>query len=163
MISFIEKEIVEGRKWLTGEEMLDVVAIAESTPGPISVNAATFVGTKVGGFLGALFATLGLILPAFTIICILSLFIMKFNSNKYVSYLFKGLRAGVCVLLLNASVSFFKKMNKNIVTILILIFSLIVSFVFNVDAIYILLYTISVSIIYTFTVSVSAKIGGRKK
>lgn len=163
MISLIEKEAVEKNKWMTSEEMMDIIAIAESTPGPISVNAATFVGVKTTGFSGAFFATLGLVLPAFTIICLLSLFIFSFNDNKYVSFFFRGLRAGVSVLLLNAVVSFFKNMKKTYITVFILILTLIASFVFDTEAIYILLYFIVVSLIYTFTSRTYVNVKRKKK
>jgi hypothetical protein len=68
MLPLIEKEAVDNKKWITDNELLDVVAIAESTPGPIAINAATFIGKKVGGFIGALCATTGVVLPSFIII-----------------------------------------------------------------------------------------------
>lgn len=163
MISFIEKEAVEKNKWLTSDEMMDIIAIAESTPGPISVNAATFVGAKTAGFWGAFFATFGLVLPAFAIICILSLFIFSFNDNKHVNFFFRGLRAGVSVLLLNAVVSFFKNMKKSYMTVSILVLTLIASFVFEVEAIYVLLYFIVLSLIYTFVSRAYVDIRRRKK
>ena len=79
MIPLIEKEIVDKKKWITGDDILEIFAISESTPGPIAINSATFVGYKTAGFLGALFATLGVVLPSFTIIFILSFFLEKFK------------------------------------------------------------------------------------
>lgn len=67
MISVIENNCVEKKKWINHEEMMDIAVIAESTPGPIAINCATFVGYKIAGFLGAFLATLGLVLPSFCI------------------------------------------------------------------------------------------------
>ena len=78
MIPLISKEIVEKKKWMTDEEMIDMIAIAESTPGVIAVNSATFVGFRTHKVLGALIATLGVTLPSFVIICIISIFYEKF-------------------------------------------------------------------------------------
>ena len=78
MIPLIRKEAVEKNSWITDDELLEVTAIAESTPGPIAVNSATFVGYRVAGFAGALAATVGVITPSFTIIYLLSFAIEKF-------------------------------------------------------------------------------------
>ena len=84
MIPLIQKEVCENKKWVTDKDILDIIAIAESTPGPISVNTTTFVGYKLAGILGAMFATLGLILPSFIIIAIISLVLNEFESIKIV-------------------------------------------------------------------------------
>lgn len=116
MIPIIEREIVKKHKWLSGEDILDIIAISESTPGPIAINASTFVGYKVGGFLGALFSTLGVVLPSFTIICIISYVLNEFQSIKAVQFAFFGIRAGVLALVLKAFWSMYKKCPKNTVT-----------------------------------------------
>ena len=82
MIPLIHKEIIENHHWIEDDDMLDIIAIAESTPGPISVNTATFVGYKVSGVLGSLFATLGLVLPSLFIIFVISLFIEQFMARR---------------------------------------------------------------------------------
>ena len=79
MISFIENDCVEKKKWITHDEMMDVTVIAESTPGPIAINCATYVGYKKGRLLGAIIATLGMILPSFIIILLISLMKMMFT------------------------------------------------------------------------------------
>ena len=98
MIPLIQKEVVDNHKWVTADDILEVIAIAESTPGPIAVNAATFVGYKFGGFLGAFMATLGVVTPSFFIIVLLSSVISRFQDNKVVQYAFFGIRAGVLAL-----------------------------------------------------------------
>ena len=85
MLPLIQREIVEKRKWITNDDILEVVAIAESTPGPIAVNSATFVGYRTGGFSGALLATLGVVLPSFVIILIVAKCYDKFRSSRIVS------------------------------------------------------------------------------
>ena len=65
MIAIIEREIIERKKWIDNDEFLDIIAIAESTPGPLAINSATFVGYKIAGVLGSVFATLGVVLPSF--------------------------------------------------------------------------------------------------
>ena len=94
MIPLIQKEITEKRGWMTDDDVLEIVAIAESTPGPIAVNAATFVGFRVCGFRGALLATLGVVLPSFLIIFGISFVLRAFQSVRLVQYAFNGIRAG---------------------------------------------------------------------
>ena len=112
MIPLIQKEAVENHKWVTDEDILNVVAIAESTPGPIAINAATFVGYQVAGFIGALVATLGGVLPSFLIILGISYVLEQFRDLKVVTYAFNGIRVGVVVLLLKALWKMFKANKK---------------------------------------------------
>ena len=91
MIPIIEDEVTRKRKWITATEILDVIAISESTPGPIAVNTATYVGYKVGGILGSIFATLGLAIPSFVIIFVISFFYKDFMQWKVIAAMFKGL------------------------------------------------------------------------
>jgi len=112
MVAIIEREFTERKKWLSAEEFADVLAIAESTPGPISVNSATFIGYKRRGFWGAFFSTLGLILPSLIIIFVISLFFDRFMELEYVKYAFYGIRAGVSFLILSAGIRLFLKLKK---------------------------------------------------
>jgi len=107
MIPLIQKEVVEKRKWITDQEILEIIAIAESTPGPIAVNAATFTGYKTAGLLGAFLATIGVVLPSFLIIAAVSLALEQFESLRAVQYAFQGIRAGVLALILKALVSMY--------------------------------------------------------
>ncbi|MBQ6921896.1 MAG: chromate transporter [Clostridia bacterium] len=118
MIAVIERELVERKKWITHEEFLDIIAIAESSPGPIAINSATFIGHKVCGFLGSLFATLGVVLPSFTIIFIISLFFDKFLSLEYVGYAFRGIQSAVAFLILSAGIKMFKNIKRNLFNII---------------------------------------------
>ena len=113
MIAIIESELVEKKKWIEKTEFLDVIAIAESTPGPIAINSATFIGYKRGGFWGSFFATLGVVMPSFIIIFAISFFFEKFLSLEYVGYAFKGIQACVAYLILSAGIKMFKGLKKN--------------------------------------------------
>lgn len=119
MIPIIQKEVVEKRKWATSGEILDILAISESTPGPISVNAATYVGFKVAGFWGSFFATLGLIVPSFIIIYIISLFYKTFMSWSIVEAAFKGISVGVIILLFMAVLKLRKAVPNSLLSIII--------------------------------------------
>ena len=102
MIPLIQREIVEEKKWISENDLLDMIAIAESTPGPIAINSATFVGHHVSGFWGAFCATLGVILPSFAIIAAISYVLQQFERLRAVKYAFMGIRAGVLALILKA-------------------------------------------------------------
>src|SRR5574344_471028 len=100
MISIIKQEIVDKYHWLTDDELTEIIAIAESTPGPIAINMATYVGYKRTGILGSILATLGVVIPSVVIILIISLFLDAFMSNNYVMYAFEGIKCGVALLIL---------------------------------------------------------------
>ena len=112
MISLLEHEYVEKRKWIEKEEFENVVTIAESTPGPVAINCATYIGYKVGGILGSIISTVAVCLPSFIIIYLISLFFNAFMGLKAVQYAFQGIQAGVIFLILNAGFKFFKGMEK---------------------------------------------------
>ena len=112
MIAQIKESIVENKKWLTEDELLQIVAIAESTPGPIAINMATYVGYKRKGIVGSAMATLGVVLPSVIIIFIISLFLEEFMKNKYVAYAFVGIKCAVAFLIAKAGYEMFKKIEK---------------------------------------------------
>lgn len=120
MIPLIQKETVEKRGWMTDDDILEIVAIAESTPGPIAINAATFIGWRVGGLLGALSATLGVVLPSFVIILAISYVLKEFAHIKPVKYAFMGIRAGVLALIIKALITMYKKCPKNAVSYIVI-------------------------------------------
>lgn len=144
MLTLIEAEVVDKHKWITKSELGDIFAIAESTPGPIAVNTATFIGTTRLGVFGGIFATLGVVLPSFIIIVALSYILDLVKDNKWVGYLFRGIRVGVLVLIAKAVFSFFKDMKKTVFSFAIMIISFVLVFVFKVDVIFIILGTIAV-------------------
>ena len=119
MIAILENEIVTRRAWLDREEFLDMVAIAESTPGPIAINSATYVGYRLAGFLGSLVATLGICIPSFVIIYLISLFFDAFLSLSLVAAAFRGIQVAVIYLILSAGVRMLRKMNRTPFNIII--------------------------------------------
>lgn len=114
MISLLESELVAKHKWLENDEFLNVVAIAESTPGPVAINAATYVGYKLAGVWGSLSATVAVALPSFSIIFLISLFFDAFLSLKYVAYAFDGIQVCVIFLILSAGVKMLLKLEKTV-------------------------------------------------
>ena len=125
MIPIIEEEVTKKHRWISSMEILDVIAISESTPGPIAVNTATYVGYKVGGIWGSIFATLGLALPSFVIIFIISFFYKDFIQWKAVDAIFKGLKVGVILLLIKALIKLSKGVRINGVSIILFSIGLI--------------------------------------
>ncbi len=112
MIPLIQKEVADDRHWITGEDILDIVAIAESTPGPLAINTATFVGYKICGFFGAAAATLGVVLPSFVIISIIALVLRQFEQIQAIQFAFTGIRAGVLALMCKALYSMYRQSRK---------------------------------------------------
>jgi len=108
ILPLIEKEIVNNFHWLTYKEFLEVVTISQLTPGPISINAATFVGYKIGGILGSTVATVSVCLPSVIIILIVVKFLKKFETNIWVTNILKGLRPAVVALIASAAYSIVK-------------------------------------------------------
>ena len=120
MIPIIQQEVADRKKWVSGKDILDVVARAESTPGPIAINSATFVGYKVAGFWGAFAATIGVVLPSFCIILLISAVLRKFQSVPAVQYAFMGIRAGVLALLIKALISMYKQCPKGLFSYIVM-------------------------------------------
>lgn len=123
MIPFIENECVEKKKWISSEEMMTLTVIAESTPGPIAINCATFVGYKKAGLIGAVTATLGMVLPSFLIIYVISLFFDDLLGIAWIARAFKGIKAAVGILILDAGLRMLKKMKKTAAGITMLVLS----------------------------------------
>ena len=117
MISLLENEFVSKRKWLGTEEFLDMVAIAESTPGPIAINGATYIGYRVKGIPGAILGTVGVVTPSFAIIYLISLFFYRFLSIGWVASAFKGIQVAVVFLIFSAALRLFKKLAKTPFTV----------------------------------------------
>lgn len=112
IIALLENEFISKRKWIDHDEFMDVVAIAESTPGPIAINVATYIGYKLKGFLGAVIATVGMCLPSFVIMYLVSLFYDRFMEFPLVSAAFKGIQICVVYLIASAAFKMLKKMKK---------------------------------------------------
>ena len=125
MIALLENEFVAKKKWIEKDEFLDVAAIAESTPGPIAINAATYIGFKNAGIVGSIVATLGICIPSFVIIYAISLFFDAFLSLTLVAYAFKGIQICVVYLILSAGLKMLKQMKKTEFNIIIILITLI--------------------------------------
>ena len=150
MISFISREVVENKKWITEKQMGDIVIIAESTPGAIAVNAATYVGYKTAGVLGSLFATLGVVLPSFIIISVIYVFFDLFKANEWFAAAFKGIRAAVIVLFVSAFFKLFRPMEKNPVTLVAAAVVFLVALFTDISPIYMIITGGATGVTYFF-------------
>ena len=135
MIAMLENEFVEKKKWIEKDEFLDIAAIAESTPGPIAINAATYIGYKNSGIIGSIIATLGICIPSFVIIYAISLFFDDFLSFTLVAYAFKGIQICVVYLILTAGLKMLKQIKKNTFNVIIISLTLICMIVFSLFAV----------------------------
>ena len=114
MIPLIEDTCVEKKKWLTMDEMMDITVIAESTPGPIAINCATYVGFKQKGLVGAVMATFGMVLPSFVIIFVISVFLDRFLEITWVAHAFMGIKIAVGILIADAAFKMLKNMRRDV-------------------------------------------------
>ena len=144
MLALLQDEFVTRRAWLGKDEFLDLAAIAESTPGPIAINAATYIGYKQAGILGSVVSTLGICIPSFTIIYIISLFFDKFLSFTLVEYAFRGVQVCVIYLILSAGVKMLKGIKKTpfnliVITLSFSVLSVITLFSLRFSVVFIIL------------------------
>ena len=166
MIPIIQNEVTRKRKWITDAEILDIIVISETTPGPIAVNAATYVGYKVNGILGSIFATFGLALPSFVIIFVISYFYKDFMQWQVIQAAFKGLKVGVIILLINAVIKLKKNVKFDLISIIlfvltlaIMILSTIFDFGFKYLSLCLILFGLLIGIVLT---ALSKKKEGKK-
>lgn len=164
MISLIQSECVDKKKWLTEEELLDIVAIAESTPGPIAINSATYIGHKIGGVLGSIMAVLGVVLPSFAIIYIISLFFDAFIQIEIIAKAFRGIQCAIGVIILTAGIKMLNKLPKSTLSIIIFSLTLIITIVLdviavNLSSIILILIAGVIGIVSTALTSISKKRG----
>ena len=139
MIPLIQKETVENKKWITDDDILEIIAIAESTPGPVAINSATFVGYRTAGFWGAVFATLGVVLPSFCIILAIAYLLDNFMEIKAVQYAFKGINAGVLALLFKALWNMYKKSPKSWAAYVVMGGSFLLTAIFDINVIFVII------------------------
>lgn len=132
MISIIENKCVEQKNWISHDDMMNVTVIAESTPGPIAINCATFVGFRQAGFPGSLVATLGIVFPSFVIIFVISMFLDHFLEITWVNNAFHGIKIAVGILILDAAITMIKKMKRKILPFIIMTCSFVVMFLVNI-------------------------------
>lgn len=139
MIPLIQKEVVEKKPWISDKDILDIIAIAESTPGPIAINSATFVGYKIAGFWGSFCATFGVVFPSFVVISLISFVLKFFETNVIVQYAFNGIRAGVLALIIKAFISMYKQCPKNIISYIIAAASFVAVAFLDVNVLYVII------------------------
>lgn len=141
IITFMKKKFVDEYHWIEEDEMLDLAALAQSSPGAIAVNAAILVGWRMGGFAGMLTAVLGTIIPPMALLSIISFFYAAFATNPYIALLLKGMQAGVAAVILDVVCGLGKGVlkNRNIVHFLVMIIAFLATFIWNVNVIYIIL------------------------
>ena len=168
MIAMIENHCVERKKWISHDEMMNVTVIAESTPGPIAINAATFVGYKQAGFLGAVIATLGIVLPSFLIIFAISSLLDHFLEITVIASAFKGVKIAVGILILDAAITMIRKMHKKVLPRVIMLCSfatmlLINVFAWNFSSISLMLIAAAVSLTIFCIKGAPDQKGGAKK
>ena len=140
MIPLIQKETVENKKWITDDDILEIIAIAESTPGPIAINSATFVSYRTSAVLGAACATLGVVLPSFVIILVISFVLEQFKELKAVQYAFNGIRAGVLALLFKALWGMYKKSPKGWAAYVIMAAAFVLTAFLKINVLFVIIF-----------------------
>lgn len=146
MLPLMESTCVENKKWLTHDEFMNIVVIAESTPGPIAINLATYTGYKLYKLKGGLISTLAVVLPSIIVICLIFIFLEIFLENKYIAYAFIGIRIAVSIIIINASINMFKKEEKDLFGLFIFIISFIITIISNI-------FSLNISIISIIIIS----------
>ncbi len=147
MLPMLERELVQKRKWVTEEEILDCYAIGQCTPGIIAVNTATFVGYKKEKILGGIFATLGMISPSIIVISLVAAFFEMFLSNKWFAHALMGVRSVVCAMLINTVINLGKKSLKSVYSWIICIVILALGFFTKIPTVVLVLMAATVGII----------------
>lgn len=153
MITLIQKEICEKHGWLSEDEILEIIAVAESTPGSITINTATFVGYKVGGIAGSALATLGVIIPSFLIIISIVKVLTQFEDNIYVQYAFNGIRIGVFALVIKAFVTMLDQVSKNAFSYALILLATLAVAVWNCNVFGVIVISALLGIVHTLNPS----------
>jgi chromate transporter len=149
IVSLYKKKFVEELKWLEEDEMLDITAIAQSSPGPIPVNASVILGYRIHGILGSIVAILGTIIPPFAIISLISIFYKEFKSNQVIAIALQVMRAGVAAVILdvvvNLGMNIIKK--KKVLYVIVMVVAFIATYFFNLGAMYIIFFCLGIGLI----------------
>ena len=134
MVALLESEFIYKKKWIEKDDFLNMIAIAESTPGPMAVNSATYIANHVAGFYGATAATLAVCIPSFIVIYCISLFFNQFLSLHYITCAFKGIQVCVVYLILTAGIRMLKNLERNLFNTLIILIVAIIMVIFSITA-----------------------------
>lgn len=152
IVTLMQKKFVEEYHWIEEDEMLDLVAIAQSSPGPIAVNGAIVIGYKLAGIIGVIVSVIATVLPPFIVISVISVFYNAFRDNLWISLMLEGMQAGVGAVIASVvydmSIGIFK--DKNIESILIMVVAFILNYFLNINVIYIILGCIGIGVIKCF-------------
>lgn len=149
IVGFMKKHFVDRLRWIDEDEMLDLIALAQSAPGAIAVNAAILIGWRTRGFIGMLAAVLGTILPPMVIITVISLFYAAFAANRYVALMLTGMRAGVAAIILDVAYGMSSGVvrSKNILRIMLMAAAFVAAFVFDINAVIIIAAALVIGIV----------------
>lgn len=151
IVTLMRKKFVEDYHWIEEDEMLDLIAIAQSAPGAIAVNGAIVVGYKLAGLFGVLVSVVATILPPFAIISCISFFYELFRTNLFVSLMLEGMQAGVGAVIASVTYSMGKGIvqEKNIISLMIMIFAFVLNYIYHVNVVFIILVCIGVGVVQT--------------
>lgn len=150
MMPMMQSELIEKRKWITDEELIDYYAVGQSTPGIVAVNVATFVGYKQMGIIGGIFATLGMVTPSLVIIMILASLINSINDFPIIQKALKGINVAVAALLTSTIINFMKKTIKKFTNAIFMMISFLLVFVFKLPSFWIILFALIIGVVLTY-------------
>ena len=150
MMPMMQSELIEKRKWITDEELIDYYAVGQSTPGIVAVNVATFVGYKQMGIIGGIFATLGMVTPSLVIIMIFASLINSINDFPIIQKALKGINVAVAALLTSTIINFMKKTIKKFTNAIFMMISFLLVFVFKLPSFWIILFALLIGVVLTY-------------
>ena len=150
MMPMMQSELIEKRKWITDEELIDYYAVGQSTPGIVAVNVATFVGYKQMGIIGGIFATLGMVTPSLVIIMVLAGIINSINDFPIIQKALKGINVAVAALLTSTIINFMKKTIKKFTNAIFMMISFLLVFVFKLPSFWIILFALLIGVVLTY-------------
>lgn len=150
MMPMMQSELIEKRKWITDEELIDYYAVGQSTPGIVAVNVATFVGYKQMGIIGGIFATLGMVTPSLVIIMILASLINSINDFPIIQKALKGINVAVAALLTSTIINFMKKTIKKFTNAIFMMISFLLVFVLKLPSFWIILFALLIGVVLTY-------------
>lgn len=160
MMPMMQAELIEKRKWITDEELIDYYAVGQSTPGIVAVNVATFVGYKQMGIIGGIFATLGMVTPSLVIIMILAGLINSINDFPVVKKALKGINVAVAALLTSTIINFMKKTIKKFTNAIFMLISFLLVFVLKLPSFWIILFALLIGVVLTYKEKKKAAVSG---
>lgn len=163
IVSLMKKKFVEELKWLEEDEMLDITAITQSSPGPLPINASVIIGYRMYGILGALVAILGTAIPPMVIISIISIFYTQFRENKYIAIALQVMRAGVAAVIMDVTINLAKNVlkTKSTLYITMMIIAFISTYFLGVSAMVVIFVCLGIGILDIFITYFKSKEGAK--